>query len=470
MNSEQYPINRIKTGIGNLDGLLGGGLPDLSLIIIGGSPGAGKTILSQQFCFANATPEKRVLFIQTLSEPMPKTLRYLRPFDYFDPAKLEDGSVQFVDLGGILRTKGLATATELMMNHLRQVKPAFVVIDSFKVFSELSDSREDLRKFSYEMAVNLLAWECTALLLGEFTYEELQRNPLSSIADGIVMLRISDQSGEHQRSLQIVKMRGSAHDKEFHPFEISSRGIDIFVPHVPNPEAPAQRTPKGGSKRIKTGMTKLDALLGDGIPPGSSILLSGVTGTGKTLLSLETLYRGATQFDEKGTYFSFDETPARLIAAAASMGWDLEREIKRGMIELVFVPQPRVTVEKHVQMICDSIKRFLPRRIVVDSLSMLFSKILDPRIAQEKTFHLSTVIQEAQAMGYLITDVPYGSRRISRLDVEETMVDGIIVLSSEEAKKGRERSLEVYKLRNSNHRQGRFPMQIRKGGITVKVT
>ena len=155
MAKNRHPIDRIKTGVPNLDELFHGGLPVLSVSVVGGTPGSGKTIFTQQICFANATPQRPALIVQTLSEPTAKTLRYLAQFDYFDPAKLEDGSVQFADLGGILRKQGLSAATSLLMEQFKKVKPAFVVIDSFKVFSDLAPSREEIRKFTYEIAIGL---------------------------------------------------------------------------------------------------------------------------------------------------------------------------------------------------------------------------------------------------------------------------------------------------------------------------
>jgi circadian clock protein KaiC len=120
MNAE---MNRIETGVRNLDAILHGGLPKGSVSVLSGAPGSGKTILSQQICFHNASPTERALIFNTLSEPTAKTLRYLSAFSYFDPKKLND-SVRFVDLGLILREQGLERALELIMGNLREVKPA----------------------------------------------------------------------------------------------------------------------------------------------------------------------------------------------------------------------------------------------------------------------------------------------------------------------------------------------------------
>jgi circadian clock protein KaiC len=158
MNRQIQPtIARIETGVPNLDALFAGGLPKGSAVVIAGPPGGGKTILAQQICFHNASADRRVLYFNTLSEPVAKTLRYLREFSFFDESKLVD-AIEFIDLGSLLRSEKLEEAAKLIITHVERVKPALIVIDSFKVFDDLSNSAEELRKFTYELAVNLMAW------------------------------------------------------------------------------------------------------------------------------------------------------------------------------------------------------------------------------------------------------------------------------------------------------------------------
>jgi circadian clock protein KaiC len=469
MRDNKISLERVMTHISNLDEILGGGLPKGSITILAGPPGTGKTILSQQICFTNASPDDRALFIQTLSEPTAKTLKFMSQFNFYDPRKLEDGSVEFVDLGGIVRTKGLQEGVDMLMKHVRRVKPAFVVIDSFKVFEDLAHTREELRKFSYEVAVNLMAWECTALLLGEFNTSEMESNPVFSIVDGLVRLKLREESGEDQRFLQIVKMRGTDHSRDDHTMAITETGIGIYAPRVTiRREMEPPRTGTGtGPVRVRLGISRLDDLLGEGVPAGSSFIISGVAGTGKTLLSLEFIYRGAKDSGEKGIYFSFEETADRLIAEAKGMGWDLESLVNSGMIEIVFIPQPDIIVEKHLLMMSDRINKLKAKRIAIDSASLFVHKLAEPQAVREKIFQLATLVQKTQGIGFFATDVPYGSNRLSRFGVEETVVDGVILLTASERAYGRERFIEIYKLRNTAHADGRHKMEITGQGIVI---
>lgn len=219
-------VPRIETGLRRLDEILAGGLPKRSVSVLAGPPGAGKTILAEQICFHHATPARRVLYFNTLSEPTAKTLLYLGQFDFFEATKLAAG-IQFVDLGNVARNGGLEQAAEQITEHVERVKPAIVVVDSFRVFDEIARSREDLRKFGYEIAVRLMVRECTTLLLGEYGPGELEANPLFSIADGLVLLTQKRAAGEPQRFLEVIKMRGTAHSRRAYPFEITRGGIAI---------------------------------------------------------------------------------------------------------------------------------------------------------------------------------------------------------------------------------------------------
>lgn len=272
--------------------------------------------------------------------------------------------------------------------------------------------------------------------------------------------------------IQVLKMRGTDHSRDEHPFSIDPHGLGVYAPRV-TIRRDVQEDLKLTNKkpqRAKLGIPQLDSLLGDGIPYGSSVLVSGVAGTGKTLLSLEFIYKGAEQFGEKGIFVSFEETEDRLRANASSMGWDLDKEINQGRIEILFIPQTDILVEKHLLLIHERIKRLGAKRIAIDSFSLFVHKIKDRQVAREKLFQLATLVQMSQAIGFLSTDIPYGSNSISRFGIEETVVDEVILLSDIANGSERERYIEIYKLRNTAHSTGKFRMDIGRGGISVRVS
>ncbi|RZA24951.1 MAG: recombinase RecA, partial [Proteobacteria bacterium] len=458
--------HRLTTGIPSLDTILQGGLIPGSVTVIAGPPGSGKTILSHQIGFHLASPKFKVIYFQTLSEPTAKRLRFLKDFKYFDADKL-DSEVSFIDLGEPLRTEGIDTVLERLMEHVREIKPALVVIDSFKVFGDFASSAERYRKFSYEVVVQLMVWECTVVLLGEFAEHEIGQTPLFSVIDGIIMAKQEFISGEQKRIIQVIKMRGTDHSREAHCFKINDLGIQIFTPEFSFLRNPSVDEKSRKQKRCQVGIAKIDKLLGGGIPHGSSVLVAGVAGTGKTIALLEFLYRGASELESKGLFFSFEESAERLTAVGQALGWDIENELKRGMLKIVYIPQVLIRVEEHISYIQKEIETFGAARVAIDSLSVFLDKIESPQIVRDKVSQLTNIIQAAGAVGFFSTSIPYGMMGISRFGVEETVVDGVILLSTIIKGSTRERYLEIYKLRNAAHALGQHKMKIDKGGIKI---
>lgn len=267
--------------------------------------------------------------------------------------------------------------------------------------------------------------------------DEVKNNPISSIVDGIIILNSRETAGEEQRYIQIHKMRGTQHDRNRHAMTIRRDSISD--------------TNGGETQRMKIGIKGVDQLLGAGIPWGSSLLVSGTAGIGKTLFLLETIYRGAKESGEKGLFFSFEETPERLLASAQTMGWDLQEQISKGRIEIIFIPQTEILVEANIQMIFD----------------ILFHMIDHSSVIREKVFLLATIVQRSHAIGFFSSDIPFGSNQVSRFGVEEALVDEVILLSNEIGSDIPKRHLEVYKLRNTDHTPGRHDVSIQKGGFQI---
>ena len=107
------------------------------------------------------------------------------------------------------------------------------------------------------------------------------------------------------------------------------------------------------------------------------------------------------------------------------------------------------------------------RRVAIDSVSVFLHKVKDPQIDREKVFQLASIIQNSQAVGFFATDIPYGTHQLSRFGVEETVVDGVVLLTSTEEGLGRQRYIEVYKHRNTAHLKGRHSMLVGSGGISI---
>ncbi|HEV3189854.1 MAG TPA: RAD55 family ATPase, partial [Polyangiaceae bacterium] len=180
MSSNRPRMDRLATGSAALDRLLGGGLPVRSVNVIAGEPGAGKSLFALQMLFHLARQGKKGLYLTTLSEPSLKLVNYMQQFSFFEQ-RFIDHEIVFADLGSVLRSKGAAATLTEISERVEREEPAIVIIDSFKVFDDLSNSNEKLRRFGYEIGVRLMAWETTGFLLGEYGPEDVATNPLFSI-------------------------------------------------------------------------------------------------------------------------------------------------------------------------------------------------------------------------------------------------------------------------------------------------
>lgn len=456
----------IPTGIPNLDIVLGGGVPVYSLNILAGQPGVGKTILSQQmlFNYARLHPNATVLYLVTLSEPAVKVVRYMQYFAFFD-GEIFGERVRYQDIGPYVRDHSLPELINHIMRLLDEIRPELLVIDSFRAIRDLSNDPGAFRRFCYDLSVRLDNARCTTFLVGEYDRPSIAEGVEFAIADGIFYLEMQNQDGEHRRFLQVYKLRGRAPQMTPFPFKITTKGAQVLSPAL---VLRRQETELEHEERyIPTYITGLDELLRGGLPCGRSIMVSGVSGTGKTTFALQIIVEGARQ-GERGLIFSFEETADRLHRVARGFGWDLAELEAQGLVRIIFIPQTDIRVEENLEAMVEMATEFRPQRLVIDSFSVFLHRIHNPSVQREKTFQVATLIQQIGAVGLLISDVPASEpHRLSRFGVEETVVDGTIVLSSEAVGLQRRRYLEVFKMRSANHVTGRYRMEITAHGIDI---
>jgi circadian clock protein KaiC len=313
------PLRLESTGNEAFDAALGGGVPAQSVVIVGGEPGSGKTVLTLQAMLHAAAQDKKCIYFTTLSEPTVKLLRYMQQFEFFD-ADAFAKNVQLFDLGAALRA-GADRAMSEIERRVEQVEPSFVVIDSFRAAADLLRGNEGARSFTYDLSVRLAGWGATTFLVGEYARNEVATLPEFAVADGIFMLGSERQGLTSLRELEIMKMRGSAYTSGRHFIEITKAGLS-FYPRVRVPALADTLAKTSVKERVSTGIAGLDDMLGGGVPTASSTVVQGGTGSGKTLLCLHYLAEGARR-GERGVLFTLEETPEQLRGIADAIGIDV---------------------------------------------------------------------------------------------------------------------------------------------------
>jgi circadian clock protein KaiC len=276
-------FSRIKTGNPQADEILGGGFPCNSINILMGQPGTGKTIFAEQLLFHNAKGERPLLYVTTLSEPMNKVVSYVQRFDFFDPGQL-GGVIQYEDLGPALSEHGPGALTDWLKDAIKTRSPKVIVIDSFRAIHDLAMSTDDTRRFMSNIAGLLSAYDVTAFLLGEYTQDDIRQFPEFAVADAIVELARQPRSSRDERFMRVLKLRGSSYREGQHAFRITDAGLELY-PRLVAPRVPEKY--ESSVDRIPTGVHGLDDILGGGLLTGSTTLVVGMTGSGKTTLALQ---------------------------------------------------------------------------------------------------------------------------------------------------------------------------------------
>src|SRR5215210_8466715 len=345
-------LNLLDTGVPGLNEVLGGGLPELSFNLVAGGPGSGKTTLTMQLLFANATAERPVLYFTLLGETALKMLRYQQQFEFFDQSRV-GRDVHFLNLSEEALTGDLDGVLKRITEEIDRLHPTIVVVDSFRSLMRTQgvDSQDrELEHFVQRLAMHLTTWEITSFLIGEYSEQEL-RDPVFTVADGIFWLSQETNRNSVVRRLQVVKARGMATMPGLHTMRMTQAGVQVF-PRTPER---ANDVPPIGAGRLSTGIAGLDEMMGGGIPAGDSLVLAGPTGTGKTTFAMKFIAAGLT-VGESAVIAIFEEHPEIYLQRAKSVEVDLRAAVKEGKLRIIYLRPLDLSVDETLDEIRKSVE------------------------------------------------------------------------------------------------------------------
>lgn len=438
--------DRLSSGNKRLDQVLNGGLLKNAINLIVGVPGSGKTILSQQFAFANASTEHPVLYLSTLSEPLDKILRYGEGFQFFDQAALRDGRVIYEDMGPVLGEHGLEGVLTTVDGYLKQLRPSVVMIDSFKGFQAFAADLTDFRRFLYAITRRFSASATTAIWNAPYTREQALEAAEFAVADGILSLDIRRIGAREMRVLEVLKLRGSGYQSGEHSYRISEAGFHVF-PRLA--DSLNESTYELSGTHTATGIGALDQLLGEsGYWAGSVTLIAGPTGIGKTLMGLHFIFQGA-RAGEPGILATFQENESQIARVAASFGWSVEDPkvhiLHRGVVEM--------NIDEWVYELLDLVEETGAKRIVIDSVVDLMAAAADQVRFREWMFSLTQRCTRAGISLMMTIEVPdlFDLRRVSDEGISP-IADNVVLLQYVQDGSDLLRALTVLKTRAMHHR------------------
>lgn len=437
--------DRIPTGSLRLDEVLHGGLLKNAINLVTGVPGSGKTILTQQTVFNNATKAKPALFLTTLSEPLDKVVRYGESLEFFDRTAILDGRVIYHDVGTQAMAEGLDPLLTTIDRVFKERQPAIVVIDGMRSLQTMAPTGAEYRRFLFALVRLLTATATTSVWNAPYSRDEVLDQPEAAVADAIIGLDVKQIAEREHRVVQVLKLRGSGYRTGEHMYRISTAGVDVF-PRMAEAQVDTRYTMS--ESYTGTGIAAVDELLaGGGYWSGAVTLVAGPTGIGKTLMGLHFLYRGGEK-GEPGILATFQENETQLDRIISSFGWSTADPnvtiMSRGIVEL--------DIDEWVYELMDLVEETGARRVVIDSLMDLAASAGDPVRFREWMFSLTQRFTRAGVSVMLIVEVAnlFQLDRVSDHAVSH-LSDNVILLQY--VQRGAEllRALTVLKTRAMKH-------------------
>ena len=465
--TNKVEIRRLTTGVPGMDSLLGGGLAEYSFNLIAGAPGSGKTTLAHQMMFALATKERPALFFTILGEPTLKMLRYQQQYDFFDVSKVGE-CIHFVNLAEEAMTGDFDKVFQRIVNEVALRLPSFVVVDSFRsvVQPGASTLGADLQFFIQRLGMQLATWQTTSFLIGEYLTLDTEANPIFTVADGILWMTQNISSNTMVRKIEVVKMRGHATTPGLHTFKISADGIRIFPRVIPLPTGPdegGKEISAVSTRRLSMGIPRLDEMMGGGLPPGYSLLVSGPSGCGKSQMAVAFLAAGA-EIGEHGVIAAFEKTPRRAHQSR------LDKLVTDGRVSVLDTRTLDLSIDEILYGLTNLIEKTGATRVVIDSLSG-FELSLGPTFREDFRESLYRMVAVLTGMGVTVLMISELEDRYTDLRFSPYgaafLTDAIIVQRYVEIRGHIERVMAVVKVRNSAHSHQLRRFEINDSGIVI---
>lgn len=440
------------TGIAGLDDILGGGFTRNRLFLVEGVPGSGKTTLALQFLMAGARDGESVLYV-TLSETEEElrsvavshgwsldaiAIRELSPSEadlepdeqntMFHPSELE-----------------LASTTKRVLEDVERLKPTRVVFDSLSELRLLAGTALRYRRQILALKHFLAGRQCTVMVLDDMTatHDDMQ---MRSIAHGVVLLeQIHPEFGSHRRCLTVLKYRGVQFRGGHHDYAIQRGGLEVFPRLVA-----AEHRQSSSRGTLGSGVAALDALIGGGIEEGTSTLIVGAAGTGKSTLAAQFAH-AAGHRGEKTAMFVFDESPQTLLARCRGLKIDLAPLVAEGIVTIRQVDPAELTPGEFSHAIRGEVDAGATI-VVIDSLNGYLNAIPEERFLTIQLHELLMFLGQRGVATILIGAHQgiIGSRMQTPVDASY-LADAVVLIRYFEARGEMRRALSVVKNRGGRH-------------------
>src|SRR4051812_6178632 len=461
--------SRVKTGISGLDDVLNGGLPEGHLYLIEGDPGTGKTTLGLQFLLEGVKNGDKGIYV-TLSEskreleavaeshgwdlnsidiyemtPVDEEMSPEAQYTVFHPSDVE-----------------LADTTTAVLKEVDRVKPKRVVIDSLSELRMLARDPLRYRRQVLGLKRYFAGRDVTVLLLDDRTAEgnDLQ---LQSIAHGVIMMQSQEREfGIKRRRVEVRKVRGSRYREGFHDFSIETGGIVVHPRLIA-----AEHKPGFKREIVPSGLPELDKLLGGGLDTGTSTLLMGPAGAGKSTIAV----RYALSAAERGEYaiiFTFDESSGTLLERARGLNMALDKHMESGLIKLQQVDPAELSPGEFVASVRNSVRKGGAKVVIIDSLNGFLNAMPGEKFLSLQLHEMLSFLSQ-QGIATIITLAQHGfvgTTMGTPVDVSY-LADTVLLFRYFEAAGQVKQAISVLKKRSGSHERSIRELIFDNGHITL---
>ncbi|QAT86479.1 circadian clock family protein KaiC [Corallococcus coralloides] len=463
------PAKRLVTNVPRLDFITKGGLIQGSSYAIIGPPGSGKTVLANQIAFQHVKNGGKALYVTLLSESHGRMLENLSQMTFFDASVIPD-RLQYLSGYRDLERDGLKGLLELLRKNAQVHGTTLLIIDGMDAAKEFARSDLSFKRFLQDLQTFCSILGCTTLLLAP--HHEGEIHPENTAVDGIFQLSLWLHGPRAVRELIAIKFRGGPSLLGRHEVEISNQGMVIH----PRTEVQfAHPAAEGREDRIRMpfGIPRLDEALRGGVLSGSTTLLLGAPGTGKTLLGLHFLLEGA-RAGQPGVYFGFFETPPRLIEKAEGTGMgDLKKYVDEGLIEIQWQPPLEHNMDSLAERLLERIEeRKVNRlRLFIDGVSGFRSAAVYPDRLGRFFSALTHQLRMMDVTTLYSDETPLFSPGVDMPQPEAaSTVENVILVRYVELRSQLYRLLSIMKMRESAYDSGIREFSISEQGIQVAGT
>ncbi|WP_206455613.1 ATPase domain-containing protein [Aurantimonas marina] len=460
---------KARTGVAGLDDVMAGGLSEGHVFLLEGNPGTGKTTIALSFLLEGVEAGERGLYI-TLSETQGE-LRdgaashgWVIPddidiFELVPPESLLDADAQ----QSLLYSSDLelGETTKMIFEAIERVQPSRIVLDSLSEIRLLAQSSLRYRRQILALKHYFARRGATVLLLDDLTSDTLDKT-VHSVVHGVVRLEeLAPNYGAERRRLRITKYRGQAFRGGYHDFTIKTGGVEVF----PRLVAAEHRTGFFGQK-LTSGIVELDALLGGGIERGSSALVLGPAGAGKSLFALQ-FVAAAIKRGETAAMFIFDEELGLLFNRVQAMGFDLKAMQDAGKLHIEQVDAAEVSPGEFAHRVRHRVAEAGATSVVVDSLNGYQAAMPEENAL---ILHVHELLQYLNRQGAttFLTVAQHGLVGEMKSPVDLTyLADTVILLRYFEAMGRMKRAVSVIKKRTGSHEDTIREYGIGKSGLAL---